>query len=315
MRLEDIGFYTLSDERALSSTSTSPMQRCELILLDQCNFKCPYCRGLRNDCQGVMPFLFAHNVLGYWIQDGLKNIRFSGGEPTLYTGLEDLVYQCRRGGVNRIALSTNGSANFETYLKLINAGVNDFSISLDACCAGDCKTMSGVDMFSKIKDNIQALSGMTYVSVGIVLTEQNVGTLRETVEFASSMGVNDIRIIPAAQNDTLQLAVAGLKADVVVQHPILRYRVDRFLNDEPVRGLNEGDSHTCHLLKDDSVVAGEWHFPCVIYLREGGDPIGKVGLGMRRERIDWIEKTDTHCDPICKKNCLDVCVAFNNKAN
>ena len=313
-RLEEIGFYTLSDRRALTSTGTSPMQRCELILLDSCNFACPYCRGLRSDCKGIMSLGAASDVLAFWIHDGLQNVRFSGGEPTLYDGLEDLVYQCRRGRVKRIAVSTNGSAEWEVYKKLYDAGVNDCSISFDACCAGDCKTMSGIDIFSRITENIQALSGITYVSVGVVLTEHNVGTLRQTVEMASSLGVDDIRIIPAAQNDALKLGVSELKGQWLNRHPILRYRIDRFLKDRPVRGLRCADSHTCRLLRDDSVVAGKWHFPCVIYLREGGNPIGEIGPRMRQERLEWINKTDTHCDPICKKNCLDVCVAYNNKA-
>ena len=39
-KLENIGFYTLSDERAANTSDTSPMQRCEIILTDRCNFKC-----------------------------------------------------------------------------------------------------------------------------------------------------------------------------------------------------------------------------------------------------------------------------------
>ena len=47
MKLEKIGFYTLSDKRAKSVTIKSPIQRGELILTDKCNLKCPYCRGLK----------------------------------------------------------------------------------------------------------------------------------------------------------------------------------------------------------------------------------------------------------------------------
>lgn len=55
MKLEEIGFYTLCDERAKNANETSPMWRCEMILTSACNFKCPYCRPLRQDCQGTMP--------------------------------------------------------------------------------------------------------------------------------------------------------------------------------------------------------------------------------------------------------------------
>ena len=36
---------------------------------------------------------------------------------------------------------------------------------------------------------------------------------------------------------------------------------------------------------------------------------------MRQERIDWINRTNTFEDPICQKNCLDVCVAYNNRVS
>jgi hypothetical protein len=47
MKLEDIGFYTLSDNRALNVSAWSPMMRCELVLTGRCNFRHPYCRSLR----------------------------------------------------------------------------------------------------------------------------------------------------------------------------------------------------------------------------------------------------------------------------
>jgi hypothetical protein len=60
-------------------------------------------------------------------------------------------------------------------------------------------------------------------------------------------------------------------------------------------------------------VAGQFHFPCIIYLREGGNPIGKVGPNMRQERKVWAENHDCHKDPICNRMCLDVCVDYCNK--
>ena len=312
MKLENIGFYTLSHHRAVNASAKSPMWRCELLLLDQCNFRCSYCRGLRQDCAGIMNKDVASQVLECWIQDGLQHIRFSGGEPTLYPYLSDLVYQCRRAKVKRVAISTNGSADFDFYKSLVTCGVNDFSISLDACCAGKCKTMSGVDMFGKISDNIRKLSKLTYVTVGIVITKDNANTLQKTIEYASNLGVADIRIIPAAQNSSLKMQVAGLNNSLLSKHPILKYRVNRFLSSLPVRGLQSSDAKRCRLLYDDSVVAGKWHFPCVIYLREGGKPIGEIRPNMRQERIQWLNKTDTYNEDICRKNCLDVCVAYNN---
>ena len=143
IKLEDIGFYSLNDNRAKNIDLYSDLQRCELILTDRCNFSCPYCRGSNQYTKGTLTFEEAKFVVDLWADNNLKNIRFSGGEPTLMDYLVDLVSYTKSKGVSRIAISTNGFASKELYGKLFSAGVNDFSISLDACCSSTGDKMSG----------------------------------------------------------------------------------------------------------------------------------------------------------------------------
>lgn len=315
MKLQDIGFYTLCDERAQNLSAISPMWRCEMILTDRCNFNCPYCRGLRSEFQGDIPYARARNILIQWANQGLKNVRFSGGEPMLYPHLKSLVMRACELGIERIALSTNGSFPLAKYLELVNAGVNDFSISLDACCAAECGKMAGgkTSIWETLSRNIQELSKVTYVTVGIVLTDDNVDQMKGIVEYAHSLGVSDIRVIPAAQEGNMIDGVEGISQEILDAHPILAYRVANIRAGKPVRSIQEYDSKRCYIPIDDSVVAGNNHFPCVIYMRERGDPIGQIGPNMRQERIEWAKNHNSYTDPICRKNCLDVCVEHNNK--
>lgn len=316
MRLEDIGFYTLSDERARIAGPHSPMWRCELLITGACNFACPYCRGPR-DGHGHMPTEQAHQTIRWWIDQGLLNLRLSGGEPTLHPGLLEIVRCSKLGGVERVAISTNGSASRGLYQVLVDAGVNDVSVSLDACCASQAESMSGGrDCYRIVTDNIRMLSKLTYVTVGIVVTDENRGDLARVVREAHDMGVADIRLIGAAQNDEPLIGLEDLYRDrgLLDAHPILRYRLGNLVKGVPLRGLRSGDSRRCWLIQDDSAVAGGYHYPCIIYLREGGRPIGQVSSEMRGERVEWARTHDTHNDPICKANCLDVCVAYNNQA-
>ena len=313
--LEDIGFYTLCDARAERTSITSPMWRCEMILTDLCNFKCPYCRGLREDLVGSIPIDTALSVLDIWIADGLKNVRFTGGEPTLYPGLLKLVERCGEGGVEHIAISTNGSRRWDTYERLLSLGVNDFSISLDGgCCAvGDVMSGGVSGSWERVVDNIRRLSKRTYVTVGMVFNEDNVGDCLEHVRFADSLGVSDIRVIPAAQYNRALEALRSLDPEILAKYPVLRYRIERLRIGRSVRGLRETDAHNCWLVQDDSAVAQGYHFPCIIYLREGGDPIGPVGPEMREARVRWAREHDPHDDPICRGMCLDICIDYNNK--
>jgi len=297
--LENIGFYTLCDERADNVNIDSPLWRAEMLLTDRCNFKCPYCRGPAEGQKG----------------DVSRNIRFSGGEPTMWPDLVQLIAYSRSRNIERIALSTNGSAKQELYRSLFDAGVNDFSISLDACCAetGDMMAGNKKGSWKRVVSNIEFLSKLTYVTVGIVLTPDNMQEFYDIVSFADKLGVADIRIVTSAQWNH-KLGQIVIQEDILSRHPILRYRIDNFNNGRNMRGIQAHDSNKCPLVIDDIAVLNGYHYPCIIYLREHGKPIGKMTDDFRQQRFDWFVGHDTHSDQICSKNCIDVCQDYNNKA-
>lgn len=320
-KLEEIGFYSLSDERCKNTSLTSQMKRCEMIITDYCNFNCAYCRGIKSSTWGDRKYkqLSLEEVkqnIDYWCEnEPLENIRFSGGEPTLHPDIKEIVKYSKEKGIKRIAISTNGSNKLDLYKELINLGVNDYSISLDACCAEDGDKMSGgvKGSWEIVIKNIQELSKLTYVSVGVVLNEMNIDKTIDTIIFADSLGVSDIRIISAAQYNKPIPRLNEISEEIKQKYPILRYRIEHFANGINVRGRNENDYEKCPLVLDDSVIAGNYHYSCVIALREGAEPIGEVGPNMRQERLEWFKNNNVNKNPICSKNCLDVCRDYANK--
>ena len=274
--LEHIGFYTLTDKRARSANQHTPVSRAEVILTSGCNFKCPYCRELKDNISGVLNINDVKKMIDIWAKDGLVNIRFSGGEPTTYPHLLDAVKYAKLRGAKRVALSTNGSADTKLYQQLIDAGVDDFSISLDACCSSTGDKMAGVPgQWQKVIDNIRYISKQVYTTVGVVLTKDNLVEAKDTIILAHELGVADIRVISAAQENFN--TIPDLPQDVIDVHPILKYRINNLANNRKVRGLQDCDTHKCPLVLDDVAVAKNFHFPCIIYMRERGNPIGKIG--------------------------------------
>lgn len=311
MRLDEIGFYTLTNERAMHASEVSPIWRGEIIVTGQCNFNCIYCRRLPpKDMDNNLVL----GVIEQWLGDGLKNIRFSGGEPTLYEHLPLLVRKCKQGGVERIGISSNGSSSFHVYEQLIQDGVNDIAISLDACYPSLADNIARVNgQWGRVTQNIQRLSKMTYVTTSIVLSSENTGQLNEIIFLANDLGVADIRFVTASHDDQMLLKMQDISAGILNKYPILRYRIKNLKVGRQMRGLQSADTHKCYLVLDDSVVAGMWHYPCGVYLREGGAPIGEINPSMRRQRIEWLNAKDTHTDQICRQYCSDIYVDYNNK--
>mgnify|MGYP005839455493 CR=1 FL=1 len=315
MKLEDIGFYTLENTRAMQTSSTSPLWRCELILTSKCNFSCPYCRGTSKDAN--ITFNQAKNIVNKWCDNGLKNIRFSGGEPTMVRWLPELIeYTNNKKSIERIAISTNGSKPLDYYQKLFTLGVNDFSISLDGCCSAYIDKMSGRNgYFDTIKNNIMELSKITYVTVGCVFNKNNVDMFLDTICFADSLGVSDIRIVSSAQHNKMIETLAKIPDKIKNKYPILKYRINNYIKQKNVRGIKKSDCHKCYLMLDDMAIKGENHYPCIIKMREGCAPIGKINNDFRNERLEYFKNTNTFKDKICRENCLDVCIDYNNIAD
>jgi len=109
--LKEIGFYSLSNERCKNSSLTSQMKRCELIITEYCNFRCPYCRGLKSEIYGnrkvkQLTLDEIKQYIDYWCENTpLENIRFSGGEPTLHPNIKEVIAYAKFKGINRIAIS------------------------------------------------------------------------------------------------------------------------------------------------------------------------------------------------------------------
>lgn len=324
MKLEKIGFYTLCDKRAKETSTTSPLWRNELIITSNCNFKCPYCRGTTIDGEHKnMSLEDIKYVIDLWASHNIQNVRFSGGEPTLHPDIEEIIRYTKEKCVDikHIAISTNGYSSYELYEKLHYLGVNDFSISLDACCSSVGDMMSGgvKGSWNVVIENIKKLSKTTYVTVGMVFSEENADQMKESIEFADSLGVSDIRVITSAQwNNFDVFKNLNLTEEILDRHPILKYRIKNFRQGRNVRGIEKDDCKLCHLMVDDMIIKGDGHYPCVIHMREHGNKIGtikgKTMTQIRMERLLFLLNHNTHNDKICQNNCLDVCIDYNNKA-
>ena len=81
----------------------------------------------------------------------------------------------------------------------------------------------------------------------------------------------------------------NIPEEILNKHPILKYRVNNFNNKRDVRGIKKDDCYKCHLVKDDMAIEGDYHYPCIIHLRETKKPIGSIYGNIRKDRYEWFK--------------------------
>jgi pyruvate formate lyase activating enzyme len=138
-----------------------PGKICSVIFLSHCNFRCRYCHNaelvLRHEAlkniefDGIMDYLESQKG---WI-DG---VCVSGGEPTLYSGLPELLDAIKADGF-LAKLDTNGS-NPQILKALIDKGLVDF-VAMDVKASLNetsyCAITQAADMLVSVKKSIRII--------------------------------------------------------------------------------------------------------------------------------------------------------------
>ncbi|MEO1035765.1 MAG: GTP 3',8-cyclase MoaA [Pseudomonadota bacterium] len=123
-----------------------------ISVLDQCNFRCPYCMPAATFHDGYR-FLTKEQRLSFdeietlaraAVRLGVSKLRLTGGEPLLRRGLDELVGRLARiAGVEDLALTTNGVLLGDVAERLRAAGLDRVTVSLDSLDDATFAAMSG----------------------------------------------------------------------------------------------------------------------------------------------------------------------------
>jgi cyclic pyranopterin phosphate synthase len=129
-----------------------PLHDLRISLLDQCNFRCPYCMP-EAEFHSEYEFLKKQQRLTYdeiirvaatASALGVSKIRLTGGEPLLDKNICDLVERIAiLPGVADLALTTNGMLLASFAEKLAEAGLHRATVSLDSIDEDVFRRMSG----------------------------------------------------------------------------------------------------------------------------------------------------------------------------
>ena len=285
------GFAEINEERLLYQ-GVDPWFL-EVAITGDCNFHCKYCNRFNADLD--------FDSFKAWIEKAglLHRIQITGGEPTLSPRFAEIVNLCREHSIS-LGISTNGSRPIDLYL---NIPADIYYISLDDY-DNSILIERGYKNPEHVKNIIKYLSEYYYVSVGVVIDRYNIDRIENILDYILDLGAKDIRL--STSSHYLNLMPTFKKT--YDNYPTLAYRVKNFNNKRPMRGF---PTKRCEIMKKDLCIVGDKHYPCLVYFREHGQPIGNVGDNILTEREKWFAETDCTKDSICSKFCMDFRCDFN----
>ncbi|MEM4297837.1 MAG: radical SAM protein [Nitrososphaerota archaeon] len=111
-------------------------------LSPECNCRCTMCGMWRKPVERIS-FQDAKKVIEFLVKNRFIMVYFTGGEPTLYPQLPELVKYAHDLGLITI-LTTNGTAKEGLLEKLKRSGLQSISISLDHYRPEVCEAIRGV---------------------------------------------------------------------------------------------------------------------------------------------------------------------------
>jgi cyclic pyranopterin phosphate synthase len=143
-----------------------PLRDLRISVTDRCNFRCPYCMPAevfgkdyaflpRED---ILTFEEIVRVVRVAAAHGVTKVRLTGGEPLVRRDIERLVAMAAAiGGVDDIAMTTNGATLAGKAQALKDAGLTRITVSLDSLDEKVFEAMNGVGApLARVLDGLAA---------------------------------------------------------------------------------------------------------------------------------------------------------------
>jgi radical SAM protein with 4Fe4S-binding SPASM domain len=168
-------------------------------ITSRCNLLCRHCVVASSDTasSGELSTERALELIDEWAHAGVRDITFSGGEPLLRKDFFDLASAAKQQNLE-LSLATNGTLITPSVARTLKNLAIDVQISLDG---------STPDVYGRVRGNAERfddviagirnlLDEAVNLTIGTVLTRNNVDDIDSILEFVEKTGVPSFRIIP-----------------------------------------------------------------------------------------------------------------------
>jgi cyclic pyranopterin phosphate synthase len=156
---------------------------------DRCNFRCTYCMPAEGlpwlPREEVLTYEEITRLVGVFVRLGVKEVKLTGGEPTVRRELPTLVRMLRRAHPDMtLSMTTNGLLLDRLAQPLAEAGLDRVTVSCDSLMRHRFAEMTRRDALDKVLDGMRAAeaAGLTPIKLNCVVIA---GTNEdEVVDFA-----------------------------------------------------------------------------------------------------------------------------------
>jgi cyclic pyranopterin phosphate synthase len=154
-------------------------------LLNKCNFNCTYCTEgegqIKKTTAGITTKDLLQRIAHLHQHLQLETVRLTGGEPTLYHQLVEVIAGIKAIGIKNISITTNGFLLEKLATPMKAAGLQNINVSLDAM---------DEDLFFAMskRNNVQRI-------IDGILAAQKVG-LQVKINAVIMKGINESQILP-----------------------------------------------------------------------------------------------------------------------
>nr|WP_237712926.1 GTP 3',8-cyclase MoaA [Helicobacter pylori] len=197
----------------------------------QCNFRCQYCMPTTPldffDDEELLPLDNVLEFLKIAIDEGVKKIRITGGEPLLRKGLDEFIAKLHTYNKEvALVLSTNGFLLKKMAKDLKNAGLSRVNVSLDSLKSDRVLKISQKDALKNTLEGIEESlkAGLKLKLNTVVIKSVNDDEILELLEYAKNRHIQ-IRYIEFMENTHAKSLVKGLKEEEILDLIAQKYKI------------------------------------------------------------------------------------------
>jgi molybdenum cofactor biosynthesis enzyme MoaA len=345
-RVQDLA--ALCDDPA-AIDATMPLHRVTVFVTYRCNLACSYCKtivrspadlaALPQRARSLDLAQFAALLAGHG-DTPIEHLHFTGGEASLLRELPAMVTTAKAHGVRCVSITTNGTLPPSTYTALVQAGIDEIRVSIDdahggGCDAGELQPSTRGRSLATVRalGALRAAGAPFFLILNTVVERRNRARLPELLRGLLGLQPDDIKLITSVdEKDDLgafadaPAVLAELQA-LLARHPaarfpLLRRKLDTVLARDAIglataQPASDG-SWRCYIPLTERTVDGEFYYPCSVWLREGGAPLGRTDepqAEQRRKSAAFTADHDCRREPICQRYCLHCTRQFNDAVN